>query len=265
MEPQDTSPPFFTRYGLSRTGVFEAPLRLEPYAEICHRGVLRPAVIASAIDIVGGLNAREIAGDDSTFTTDLSVRAPADTVPDVILARGTLLRVGRRVITTCVILEADGETYAYGETSFMRVAQRREATGAKARLGMPEVIEQVPLERPLHEEVGIEIVDPARGEVRVELREPLRNPEGVMQGALVALLCEVAAETLADHSHGCPQVVREIDVRYLAMARVGPIVSLARWIGAPDAGMLRVELRDRGNEERITAATLLRTAPAPAG
>ncbi len=62
---------------------------------------------------------------------------------------------------------------------------------------------------------------------------------------------------------GSPHVVTEIDVRYLAMARVGPIVAEAAWIGEPGAGMLRAELRDHGNDARRTAVALLRVTPAP--
>jgi acyl-coenzyme A thioesterase PaaI-like protein len=266
MATAERAPPaFFTRYGLSRTGDPDAPLLLEPYPEICHRGVVRTAVIASAVDIAGSLFAREIAGGDATFTSDLSVRAPARFVPERVVARASLLRAGRNLITTAVVLEAGGAPWAYGQTSFTRVARRGGASDAPPSYAMPRVIERVPLERPLVEEVGIEVVDAARGHLEVELRDALRNPEGVMQGALVALLTEVAAETLADYCLGSPQVVSELDVRYLAMGRVGPIVSEAQWIGEPADGMLRVELRDRGHGDRITTAALLRVHASPHG
>ena len=254
------APPFFARYGMTRTDDPEAPLLVDPYPEIGHRGVLRRAVIAAAIDIVGSLHARELAGSDATFTTDLSVRAPNLASPKSLVARGTPLRTGRSLITSGVVLEADGAPVAYGQTTFMRVARRGDDAVDERDLAMPEVIHQIPLERPLVEEVGIEVVDPARGRVEVELRDALRNPEGVMQGALVALLAEVSAETLADCAHVEPQVVTEIDVRYLATSRVGPITAESKWIGDPESGMLRTQLRDRGNDDRLTAAVLLRTA-----
>lgn len=255
-----SAPPFFTRYGLSRTGDSDVPLELEPYPEICRAGVVLPAVLASVVDIVGSLYAREIAGRDATFTTDLSVRAPARFVPERIRARGALLRSGRTMITTSVLLEASGEPFAYGETSFMRVPRQEPDDDPARVLGMPEVIPRNPLSQPLVDEVGIEVVDAGRGQVEVELRDALRNPEGVMQGALVALLAEVAALTLAEHAHVVPQIVTELDVRYLAVAKAGPIQARADWVGAPADGMLRVLLRDLGNAERVTASVLLRAA-----
>lgn len=262
MTSEASPPPFFWRYGLRRTGDRDAPLEIEPYPEICAGGVLLPAVIAAAVDIVGSLYAREIAGQDATFTTDLSIRAPARFVPRRILARGKLLRAGRQMITSSVVLEAAGRPFAYGESSFMRMP-RQGAARTVDELGMPEVIPSVPLERPLAAEVGIEVVEPGAGRVEVALRAALRNPEGAMQGALVALLAQVAAETLAGHEHDKAQIVTELDLRYLAAAKRGPIEASADWVGSPAAGMLRVALRDRGQQDRVTAAVLARTAPAP--
>ena len=255
----DEAPPFFTRYGLSRTGDPDAPLAIEPYPEIVRGGTLLPTVIASAVDIVGSLHARELAGNDATFTTDLSIRAPARFVPGRVVARGEILRSGRTTITSGVRLEAEGRPFAYGESSFIRMPRRQEP---REPVGMPEVIPSHPLERPLAEEVGVGVLDAAAGLVGVELRPALQNGEGVMQGALVALLAEVAAETLAEHHHGAARIVTELDVRYLAGARVGPIEAQAHWVGEPDAGMQRVALRDRGNGDKRTAVVLARTEPA---
>ena len=256
-------PPLYTRFGYRRTGDPAAPLEIDPYPEICHRGVLRAAIVASIVDIIGSLYAREPAGTDVLFTTDLSVRIPPRPVPVRIFTRGQVLRAGGRMITSGVGLEADGASYAYGHSSFMRVARKAGASRDLAELVLPDSIDRFPLERPLAEHVGIEVVDPARGRVQVELREELRNPEGIMQGVLVALLAEVAAEVLADSERRAPQIVTEIDLRYLAPSKSGPVRTEAHWIGAPDAGMVRVELRDRGSEDRTTAAGLLRVVAAP--
>jgi acyl-coenzyme A thioesterase PaaI-like protein len=261
MSSAESPPPFFTRYGLSRTGDRAAPLTIEPYAEIVRGGVLLPAVVASAVDIVGSLHAREIAGSDMTFTTDLSVRSPARFVPERILARGELLRAGRTMITTAVTLEAAGKSYAYGETTFMRVARRGDPT-ALPELGMPVDIPRNPLTRALSEEVGVEVVEPSRGHVRVALRPALLNPEGVMQGALVALLAQSSAETLAEHHHGGPQIVTDLDIRYLSTAKRGPIEASAAWLGDPADGTQQIRLLDRGKGARVTAAVLARTGPA---
>jgi len=260
--PNDT-PPFYTRYGFSRTNDPIAPLLVEPYPEICHREVLRPTVIASAIDIVGGLFAREIAGSDATFTTDLSLRAPCRRIPSKIVAKGRLIRGGRRLLTTSVELVADGEIFAFGQTTFTRIERPPGESRDAARLSLPPTIERNPLERPLVDEVGVEPLDPGNGLVRVDLRDALRNPEGVMQGALIALITEVSAESLADELFGRPQVVNEMDIRYLSTARVGPIVGRASPIGEPTSRMIRVDLYDEGHADRLTTSSLVRVGDAP--
>jgi len=260
---QTSPPPFFTRYGFSRTNESDVELTIDPYPEICIGGALRATVVASAIDLVGGFHTRKIAGTDATFTSDLSLRIPCPGMPVRIETRGTRLRSGRRLVSTSVTLEADGAPYAFGTTTFSRIGRRPEEAPDLAALSTPLVIERHPLERSLDEEVGIERVDAASGLVRLTLRPALLNPEGVMQGALVALVVECAALALADTGLARPQVVTELDLRYLASASVGPVESQALWIGAPADRMIRVELRDSGRAQRLTTAALVRVADAP--
>jgi len=231
-------------------------------------------VLAAAVDMVGSLFAREIAGSDGLFTTDLSVRAPARPAPKRIVARGELLRAGRSAIASETLLEADGAPFACGQTSFRRVPRpdRSETPEDLARRVMPEVIDRLPLDRPLAVEAGIVVADASRGRVELPLREALLTPGGVMQGALVALVVEEAALALAGQADACAYVVTELDLRYLAGAREGPIVSSAVWVADRESAMVRVALRDAGNENRLTTAALARVAraagppePAPNG
>jgi acyl-coenzyme A thioesterase PaaI-like protein len=222
--------------------------------------VLRPTVLAAAVDMVGSLFAREIAGADAIFTPDLSVRAPALAAPTRLVAHGEILHAGRSTVTSEVRLESDAAPFAYGQTSFRRVPRPGPAPTPEelARLVLPEVIECVPLERPLAREAGIVVADASRGCVALPLRDALRTPGGVMQGALVALLVEEAALALAEHADAGPHVVTELDVRYLAAGREGPIRSSADWVNGREGAMIRIALRDAGHGDRITAAALAR-------
>src|SRR5690606_14814611 len=80
------------------------------------------------------------------------------------------------------------------------------------------------------------------GEVSVEVTPELRNPAGALQGAMVALLAECAAEDLATHHSGRPRVVTELDVRFLFQAREGRVRARAEPIGDPAAGVVDVTL-----------------------
>ena len=126
----------------------------------------------------------------------------------------------------------------------------------------PLEFERHPLTRPLDEEVGVAVLEASRGEVELRLRPAVLNAESTLQGALVALLVERAGEVLAESRLGAPARVSEMDLRYLSAARTGPVRSRAAFIGEPGDGMLRVELRDAGRDDRLTTTALLRVAAA---
>ena len=241
---------------------------LDPYDAVCAHGVVRISVWALMADMVGGMDADAAAGDDWIFTTDLSVRAPGLRTPGRVTGTGAPLRAGRNSIATEVWMrEDDGTLFAYAHAGFIRLP-RRPGDPAKPSMADGDIAERWAdrrlLDAPLAELAGCHVVDAARGRVEVELTDVLRNPAGAMQGAMVALVGEVAAEVLVTHHTGVQHVVTDLDVRYLAMGRVGPIVSSAALVGLPEAGTVHVELRDRGNGDRVITAVLARTAPAPA-
>jgi acyl-coenzyme A thioesterase PaaI-like protein len=248
-----------------RDGVLER-MRLVPYPEIIHNGVVRISVLALVADMMGGFVADQHSHHDWVFTTDLSVRAPLLQVPPIILATGRAQRVGKGTIATEVHMHDDeGTLVAYSHTGFVRVGRRYgddpkpDFEGAAERWAENRPAR---ITSPLDVAAGLQIIDAAQGIVEVELRDELRNPAGAMQGAMVALVGEVAAETLAAHHLGAPQVVTDLDVRYLAMGRIGPVHSRAWFIGEPDHGTIHVELRDCGNGDRLTDGATARTARA---
>ncbi len=76
---------------------------------------------------------------------------------------------------------------------------------------------------------------------------------GSLQGGVVALLGEKAAESLA----GRPVI--DLDVRFLSAIRVGPGRATASWLGED---VIRVEIRDAGRNDRLAALTIARVIPA---
>lgn len=266
------SPPFYTRYGFSRIGADAMGLRIDPYPEICADGRLLRTILVSAVDLVASFFVREAAGTDVTMTSDLSLRAHASVGEEGPLeASGRLLRSGRRMVTTEVRIERGGTLLALGESTFVRsprAAVQGQPAPSMDDLRVPPILERHPLIRPLAEEVGV-LCDANRpGEAMLPLRPEVLNPEGVLQGALVGLLVESAALSLATSAApadaaggtGAGPFLEEIDLRYLAANRAGPISARASWIDAPS--MMRVELRDAGQPSRITASAFVRTSSA---
>jgi acyl-coenzyme A thioesterase PaaI-like protein len=115
----------------------------------------------------------------------------------------------------------------------------------------------------LSEHVGLRVLRPGLAEIG--LRPDLTNATESLQGGLVALLGEAAAQTAATAAGGgTPAVVESLEVHYVAAARVGPFQAEATPLSSRSPNLLRVELRDRGRDDRIVAAMAARTRPAPA-
>jgi acyl-coenzyme A thioesterase PaaI-like protein len=240
-------------------------VRIDPYPELLRHGVVRIAVWTLMADMLGGWVADCHADHDWVFTTDLSIRFPVRPTPASVVATARPLRIGRNTVVADVEMRDEtGAVAGYSQVGFIRMPRRHGddpkpdfANAAASWVTRPRITDH------LDTEAGIQVVDASRGIVEVELRDTLRNPAGAMQGAMVALVGEVAAEELASFHLGGPHVVTDLDVRYLAMGRVGPVRADAHFVGPPESGTIRIELRDLGNEGRLMTALLARVAPLP--
>ena len=201
-------------------------LELAPRPETLHHGVVRASVLSFVIDAVAGIS---VDHDASmwTLTSDMSVRMRPMRAPDRVRAVSTILRQGRRSVTCKVELTTDdGASIATGAVGFANIPRRDDdppkpiITPATAAALFRDV---GTLSRPLREEAAIEVIDAADGVVQVEVTPDLRNPAGTLQGAMVALLAEAAAEDLVATRFETPVVVTELDLRYLGQAPVGPV------------------------------------------
>jgi len=246
-----------------RDGEFR--LQLQPGAQVLRHGAVRASVIAFMIDVVAGI----VLDDDPgiwTLTSDMSVRMRPLPAPDWIGTRSTILRRGRRSATAAVdIVTGAGDPVATGAIGFARV-QRRESDPPKPPMS-PERITTMfgsagALTRPLREEAGITVLDPMSGTVRMEVTPELRNPVGTLQGAMVALVAEAAAEELASARFDMAAVVVDLDLRYLAQTAAGPVQTRCSLLGSGPDAPIQVEIFDRSSD-RLTTLVYARTAVIP--
>lgn len=241
-------------------------LDLVPRPEVLHHGVVRASVLSFAIDAVAGVS---VDGDTSvwTLTTDMSVRMRLVTpAPASVTARNTILRQGRRSVSCLVaVTSADGAPVASGAIGFAHVP-RKESDPPKPTFPPEDAPRFLQgggtLTRPVREEAGIEVIDAAAGVVQMEVTPDVCNPAGTVQGAMVALLAEAAAEELLTARFGVPALVVDLDLRYLAQAPVGPVRTRSTLLGdGPDAPV-QIELVDQ-SVDRITTLVYARAVPAP--
>ena len=259
--------PVHARIGVHRVADSrEDLLELVPRPELLVHGCVRISALVLMVDMGGGFLAHRAASPDWTFTSDLSLRIASRLAPARIVARTRVLRAGRGTMMTEVALVGDDNDLGLAYAGFNRQARREgdhpnpDIDEASRRWGR-----YTPLDAPLVETVGAHVLDASSGQVEVEMRDELRNPAGALQGAMTALVGEVAAEALLGHHGARRSVVTDIDIRYLAMGRIGPIHSRARLLGDAPTDAIAVELYDRGRDDRIIATMLLRAAPAPVG
>ncbi len=122
-------------------------------------------------------------------------------------------------------------------------------------------------DRPIVDALSISVVDAAGGEVEMPVHEYLHNSFGAVQGGVMALLAEVAgAAALGAAGPGPEPVVRDLRVTYLALGRVGPMVSRSSVLEAPAGsagGSAVVELVDSGLEGRLTTVVQVGAAAIP--
>ena len=240
-------------------------LELRTQRETLHHGIVRASVLSFVIDVVAGIPLDRDPGV-WTLTSDMSVRMRPVPAPERIDATSTILRQGRRSATSLVELRTDrGAPIATGAIGFVNIPRRAtDPPKPNVPLGQIPAIFRHPgtLARPLREEAGIEVLDAAEGVVQVEVTPDLRNPAGTLQGAMVALFAEAAAEELASARFDVDAVVTELDLRYLAQTGEGPVQSVCTLLGdGPDAP-IQVELSDRSSG-RLTTLAYARTATIP--
>jgi acyl-coenzyme A thioesterase PaaI-like protein len=254
----------------SRLGVTARPdeggrlvLDLEPQAEALQHGVVRASVLSFVVDAVAG-----IAIDDDPdawwLTSDLSVRTRPEPATTVISGVSRVLRHGGRSVTCAVELTAgDGSLVGAGAAGFARV-RRREGDPPKPLVTPDDAVQifrgRATLSLPLREEAGIQTVDAAAGVVEVDLTAELLNPAGTMQGAMVALVAEAAAEDLAADRADGPVVVTDLDLRYLARTGAGPVRTRSRLLGDRPDSPIEVHLVD---ESTGTLTTLVYARAVP--
>ncbi len=240
-------------------------LELTPRPEILHHGVVRASVLAFLIDAAAGIPL-DRDPDVWTLTTDLSMRMRPVAAPGRVDAFNTILRAGRRSSTCLVELTSElGDPIATGAIGFATVA-RKPTDLPKPVFTLEEAVHlfhgQPPLTRPLREEAGIEVIDAATGVVQVDLTPELRNPAGTLQGAMVALVAEVATEELVGTRRGSRVIVTDLDLRYLERTQAGPVRTRSRLLGSGPEAAVQVDLVDLSTD-RITALAFARAVPVP--
>ena len=243
----------------------ELTLDLTPQPETLTHGVVRASVLSFAIDAIAGVTL-DGGGDTWTFTTDMSVRTRPMPAPRCVTAVNTILRRGRRSATCLVEVTTDeGAPIASGAVGFAHVP--RKPTDPPKVVIPPDEAHRFlrglgTLTRPVRDEAGIVPIDALDGVMEMAVTPDVCNPAGTLQGAMVALLGEAAAEDLLATRFGSPVIVVDLDLRYLAQSGAGPMRTRSRLLGTRPDDPVQVELVDTSTD-RVTTHVYVRAVAAP--
>lgn len=234
-------------------------------------GRARVGAIATAVDIIGGETAIREVLPQWIATSSLSLQVDDTPSSGTLRARPRVVRKGR----TTLIMEVDVDhlereapvglaTIAFAILPGRNPLQARVDWAEEPRARSTFALPDSGFEKPLLDALGV-VFDPADPAVtRLDVTPYVLNTLGAMQGGVVGMLIDAAADhyaaSVAAELPGARGVrVRGLEIHYLKLARGGPVRADVRELGRVGAGLvLRVELRDEGREDVLTTlATVL--------
>ena len=228
------------------------------------RGHVRAGVLAGLVDAAGGECAVRIARPSWVATSDLVLHVTRAVGKGRVVAVPEVLRKTRSTVAIEVtVREGDprGERLGFATMTFAVLEARSEVQ--RMGTGFDEhrtefALGDSKLRAPVLERIGAREVDAEQGTVELAVTPYVGNSLGGLQGGVVALLVDLAAETRARALTGEPCVATDFAINFLALGRIGPIRTRAEVLRPLAAGALvRVELRDAGRSDRLmTVATV---------
>lgn len=228
-----------------------------------HPGVLHPAggvrcgVLATAADVAGGLLSARTVFPDWIATAALTLDQLRPTVDDGDLRLPTrVLRAGRSMaVLGFDVLDRLG-TVGHGTMTFTRLARRDtnpELPGDGPRSGPATFAADPPAAEPLPALAGVRLVD--IGVAELDLTDVVRNSLGSVQGGMLGLVAEMAAETAGASELGRAARTLDLGLDYVAVARQGPVRARAVVVrSSDDWARCRVEVVDTGQERLAVVA-----------
>jgi uncharacterized protein (TIGR00369 family) len=239
--------------------------------ELCSDdGAVRAGALATLVDVIGGGLAATVAHPGWIATADLTLHVVTSVTSGSVEASARVAHAGRTTVVIEVELHDDADAEVGIATMSFAVLPRRDenpdittsmTTGASTM-----ALTGSGMHGSILDELEVRVIDAARGDLEAPVGEWSLNSLGAMQGGAVATIVDAAAETAARAASGEPLVVRDIQLTYLALARVGPIRTRVEVLGArPGAVTAHVEMIDTGAASRVTSVARVVATSSPRG
>ncbi len=247
----------------NRTSRARMPVVSELYA---HDGTVRAGALATLVDVSGGGLAATVAHPNWIATADLTLHLVGAATSGSVEARARVAHAGR----TTVVIEVDlsdhtGRSIGIATMSFAVLPRRDDNPDISTSMTSgPSTMARAGsrLHASLLDELEIRVINDGQGELEAPIAEWSRNSLGAMQGGAVAIIVDAAAEAASTVAAGDNLVVNDIQLTYLALARVGPLRARADVLNAAGGAVTtHVELVDLGADARLTSVARVVATP----
>jgi uncharacterized protein (TIGR00369 family) len=221
-------------------------------------GRIAMGALLGLADSVAGLCGGLAALPGWVVSTNLMLRAVDLAVVGPLALRADVLRAGRNAVVTSVSVRdagADDRLLADGAlTSAILVPD-----GGPPVYERPLVLTAPPVDPAttpaLADYLGTTALDDDT--LAIEVTEQLRNPWGILHGGVTAALVDLAGRHATRGTATTDTVLH-----FLAPGRVGPVTARVVQVGnRADGALVRVEVRDRGAQDRLMAVAISTVAP----
>lgn len=229
-------------------------------------GVLRVGVVGAMIDSAGAVLAIAAATPDWIATADLTYRTIEPLREGPVICSSRLVRAGASIIVVGVeVFDGHGSDAPEGGTAcgtglmtFSRIPGSASAIKVDpfANIGKrsTNALEHSGVTKPLHEQLGLRVVDPAGGVVEIDKHDYVRNSFGTINGGVVCMVFEAAAEVAARAIGGPSYVAADLAVHYLSQTKLGPARTATRVLRHDDRhAVCEISLVDSGNDDQLLA------------
>jgi acyl-coenzyme A thioesterase PaaI-like protein len=225
-------------------------------------------VVATMVDVMGGLASIRACTPDRVATADMSLHLVPTGGTDQLLGTMHIRRRGRRTLVVEVELQ-DGRGRPAGLAT-LTFAVLPQPPGSPV-FPTPEPGRRPALEpdgvgdRPFAEALGLRRID--TGTIEIDVVPQVRNSLGALNGGFLTATIDAACADAASVLLGRPAATVELHTAFLELGRTGPVRARAVVLGDADTARalgratLAVEVLDRGNADQLlTHATAVAVA-----
>jgi uncharacterized protein (TIGR00369 family) len=218
-------------------------------------GAVRAGVIATMVDMIGGGLAAQAAAPNWIATADLTLHLVRSVTGGTIEATARVLRAGRTTVVIEVALRGHDTAVGTATMTFSVLPRRDDNPVITFAADTPRTTLVLPgsgFRAPVLDALDVTVVDAAAGVVDVPVTDYSRNSLGALQGGVVAIAIDAAAEHALRAACGTPVRVADMQLTYLALVR-GTLRTTTEVVHAsPSFGSALVDVVDIGGESRRT-------------